>query len=142
MQSKAYIDFLAVLLVKHRSKHLWVAFISSLLIAILASFLFVSSSIKRDTFISINMQPDFIVQKYRAGKVEDMPLSWKKQFEGIEGVESVSSRIHGLHFYEPLETHFTIVGINSFRAVSIFALYINTEILFLCISASNSFKSS
>ena len=112
MPSKSYLNFLMVLLFNHRVKHTWVLVISSLLIGILASFLFVSSSIKRDIFLSLEGESDFIVQKYRAGNIQDMPLSWMKKFEEIPHVSSVSPRVYGKHFYEPQESYFNIVGID------------------------------
>jgi len=114
MLNKEYINFLALLLFKYRAKHFWILFISSLLVAILSSFLFVSSSIKKDVDLTLSSQSDFIVQKYRAGKVEDTPLEWVDEFNEINGVESATPRVYGMHFYEPSESYFMIVGIDFF----------------------------
>lgn len=112
MINKEYINFLAVLLVKYRAKHLWVVFISSLLIAVIASFFFISSSIKKELASNLESQADFVLQKYRAGKVENVPQSWVEEFKDIEGVKSVAPRVYGVHFYDPSETYFMIVGID------------------------------
>ena len=112
MQSKAYIDFLAVLIFNQRVKHLWVLFISSLLIMVLASFLFVKSSIQREVVLNVQAQPDFILQKFRAGNIQDMPNTWIEEFSKIDGIHKASKRVYGQHYYEPLETHFMIVGID------------------------------
>ncbi|MDQ7044995.1 MAG: FtsX-like permease family protein [Sulfurimonas sp.] len=112
MLSKAYLHFLAVLLFNNRVKHTWVIFISSLLIALLASFLFVKSSLEEATKQSIESQPDFIVQKYRAGHIQDMQNAWIDAFARIDGVDAVKKRVYGHHYYEPLESHFMIVGLD------------------------------
>ena len=112
MKNKEYINFLCTLLVKYRAKHLWVFFISSLLIALVSSFFFVSTSVKNETLKNLNAQPDFVVQKYRAGKTEDMPANWIEGFKNIEGVRRVTPRVYGMHFYDPSETYFMIVGID------------------------------
>lgn len=112
MPNKEYFNFLASLLYNYKSKHLWVLFISSILVAIISSFLFVTSAIKRDLFISLDAQSDFVVQKFRAGNIQEIPIKWKKEFEGISGVDSVTARVYGMHYYDPLETHFMIVGID------------------------------
>ena len=114
MLNKEYINFLSVLLYKYKAKHLWIVIISSILIAILTSFLFVSSSIKRDINLSLASQADFIVQKYRAGKVEDAPAKWIEEFNQIDGVSLATERVYAQHFYEPSETYFTIVGVDLF----------------------------
>ncbi|WP_455757830.1 ABC transporter permease [Sulfurimonas sp.] len=116
MQNKEYLNFLAALLFKYRVKHLWVIFISSLLVAIIASTLFVTSSIKKDINLTLDSQADFVVQKYRAGKVLDIPVKWADEFNEINGVKSASPRVYGMHFYEPLETYFMIVGVDFFDA--------------------------
>lgn len=112
MLNKEYINFLVALLVKYRVKHIWVIVIGSFLVALLCSFFFVSSSIKKDTFANIEAQSDFVAQKYRAGKVQDMPLSWLDGFKNIKGIASVTPRVYGIHFYNPSESHFMIVGID------------------------------
>lgn len=112
MLNKSYLNFLAVLLYNYRVKHLWVIFMSSLLVMIITSFLFVTSSIKRDLFLSLDAQSDFVLQKYRAGKVQEFPAEWVKKLSKIKGVASVSPRVYGLHFYEPLEKYFNIVGVD------------------------------
>ena len=95
MLNKEYINFLALLLLKYKSKHLWVIFISSLLVAILSSFLFVTSSIKKDINLTLDAQADFVVQKYKAGKGKYfliVLLSDKPKYKGkIEIVKSESN---------------------------------------------------
>ena len=112
MPSKEYIHFLAALLYKYRVKHLWIVFISSFLVALISSFFFVSSSIKTQTLENLELQADFVVQKYRAGKVEDIPKEWLKNFDAIKGVKKITPRVYGMHFYDPSETYFMIVGID------------------------------
>lgn len=114
MPSKEYINFLAALLYNYRAKHLWIAVISSLLVAVVSSALFVSDSIKRDVQLSLFEQSSFVVQKQRAGIVQETPLEWVDEFMEINGVSKVSGRVYGRHFYEPSETYFTIVGVDFF----------------------------
>ncbi|MEA2091206.1 MAG: FtsX-like permease family protein [Campylobacterota bacterium] len=114
MPNKEYLNFLAVLLYNYRAKHFWVILISIILVAIISSTIFVTSSIKRDIFLTLNSQSDFIVQKYKAGKVLNAPLIWVDEFSEINGVKSSTPRVYGMHFYEPSETYFMIVGIDFF----------------------------
>ena len=119
MLNKEYINFLAVLLYKYRVKHLWVLFISSFLVALISSFFFVSSSIKNHMLSNLKVQSDFVVQKYRAGKVEDIPQEWLEGFSKIKGIKSLAPRVYGMHFYDPAETYFMIVGIDFSNELSL-----------------------
>ena len=119
MPNKEYLNFLVLLLYKYRAKHLWVILISTLLIFIISSTIFVSSSIKKDIFLTLNTQPDFITQKYKAGKVLNSPIEWVDEFSEINGVKAAIPRIYGTHFYEPSESYFTIVGVDFFDEQSV-----------------------
>jgi len=114
MPNREYLNFLVALLFKYRAKHIWIIVISSLLVAIIASTLFVISSIKKDINLTLGSQSDFVVQKYKAGKVLDIPIKWAEEFNEINGVKSASPRVYGMHFYEPSETYFMIVGVDFF----------------------------
>ena len=112
MSNKEYINFLAALLYKYRAKHLWILLISSFLVTLISSFFFLSASIKKHTLENLESQADFVVQKYRAGKVEDMPKEWIEGFSAIKGVKKITPRVYGMHFYDPGETYFMIVGLD------------------------------
>jgi len=119
MLNRKYINFLALIIFHNRAKYLWITFIATTLIALISSMFFITASIKRDISFTLTAQPDFIVQKYRAGKVEDIPLSWLDEFSDIKGVSKIVARVYGMHFYEPSEKYFMIVGIDLFDRFSL-----------------------
>jgi len=104
--------FTLLLLFNNRQKHSAIFMLSILLIAILASVLFLATSLQKELQSTLKNQADFTVQKYRAGHLEDMPQSWIREFQKIEGVSEVEGRIYGTHYYEPKEQHFFIVGVD------------------------------
>lgn len=106
------LDFLLILLTTYKKKHLSIFVISSLLIALVSSVIFLSSSIKRDIFSTLSGQADFTLQRYKAGKVLNTPQSWIDEFLEIKGVSNVQGRIYGMHYYEPAEEFFMIVGVD------------------------------
>jgi len=105
-------NFLLILLVTYRKKHIAIFFISSLLIALIASVLFISSSLQKDIFATLDAQADITLQKYQAGRVMNVPSKWIDEALNIHGVTKVQGRIYGMHFYEPKEQYFFIVGVN------------------------------
>jgi ABC-type lipoprotein release transport system permease subunit len=112
MNKIAFIRYLFLNIYNNKSKHLSIFIIATLLIFILSSFLLLSKSISYEIKSQVSNQPDFIVQKIRAGKVVNTPLDWVDEFLTIDGVSECSPRVYGKHFYEPAEHYFTIVGID------------------------------
>jgi len=105
-------NFLIIILLTYRKKHISIFIISSLLIALVSAVVFLTSSIKKDIYTTLDAQADFTLQRYRAGKVLDTPQEWIDEFLEFNGVSKVEGRIYGMHFYEPSETYFMIVGID------------------------------
>ena len=106
------LNFLLILLLTYRKKHLSVFVLSTLLIALLSSVLFLSASIKQDIFATLEPQADFTIQRYKAGKVLNTPQAWIDEFLVFDGVSKVQGRVYGMHFYEPSEQYFMIVGLD------------------------------
>ena len=114
MLNKKYINFLSLLLISHRKKHIGIFFISVVVVFIMASVLFISSSIQKDINNTLNNQADITLQKYKAGKVLNTPISWIDQFLQIKGVSNAQGRVYGMHLYEPAGEYFMIVGVDVF----------------------------
>lgn len=108
------LNFIFLLLYKYRAKHLSIFFISTLTLFVLSSILFVADSIEKDLQKTLDSQADFTLQRFKAGKVLDTPSNWIDQFLVIDGVSSAEGRIYGMHYYEPMETYFMVVGVDFF----------------------------
>jgi len=114
MINKKFINFLSLLLFTHHKKHLSIFVISVLLVSIMGAVLFISSSIQKDINATLDNQADITVQRYKGGKVLNTPEAWIDEFLNINGVASVQGRIYGVHYYEPSEQYFMIVGVDFF----------------------------
>ncbi len=115
MSRVAFINFLSLLIYKHRSKHIAIFCISTLLITLLSSVLFISSSIKYDVFKTLNAQPDFIVQKIRGGRSVDIDNNLADKFRKIRGISDAQPRVFGRYFIANQMEYFTIVGVDFFE---------------------------
>jgi putative ABC transport system permease protein len=115
MRSKLFLNFLFLLLLKHRVKHLSIFFISTLIVFLLSSVMLLSHALQEEISETLDAQPDFIIQKMRGGKSVNTPLSWADEFQSIEGITKAQPRVYGQYFYEPNAQHFTIVGIDFFE---------------------------
>ncbi len=118
----SFINFLTLLLYKHKTKHLAVFILFTLIVALLSSVLFISSSIQKDINITLQNQADFTVTKIRSGRAVDTPLEWSDEFKDILGVTKVNPRVYGQYWFEPSEYYFTIIGVDFYDDQSVKSL--------------------
>lgn len=115
MKNSVFFNFLFLLLLKHKSKHIAIFIISILIVFLISSVLFISNSLKKEVFSTLNNQSDFIIQKTNNGKIFDTPISWIDDFSSINGVKNVQQRVYGLYYFMPENVYFTIVGVDLFE---------------------------
>ena len=115
----ARLEFLLLLLDKHKKEYIWVFVIATFLIALLSSVIFVTSSLQKDLFTTLNAQDDIVVQRYVGGRVQNIPESWVDEYLNIDGVRSAVGRVYGNYYYEQKEHHFFIVGIDFYDDASV-----------------------
>ena len=115
MKNSVFFNFLFLLLVKHKSKHIAIFIISILIVFLISSVLFISNSLKKEVFSTLNNQSDFIIQKTNNGKIFDTPISWVEDFSSINGVKNVQQRVYGHYYFMPENVYFTIVGVDLFE---------------------------
>ncbi len=114
MKNSAFLHFLTLLLFKQRGKHVGAILISVIIIFLLSSVLFISSSLQQTLLDTLNGQPDFSVSRIEAGRAVDTPDEWMGKIMEINGVTRVSGRVYGRYYFAPREKSFLIVGIDFF----------------------------
>lgn len=114
MNKSAFLNFLFLSIYKHKSKHIAIFIISSLLIFLLASMSFISSSLQQEALSTLKGESDFILQKIRSGRAVDTPSAWMDEISKIRGISTVTPRIHGKYLLPDDENYFTIVGVDFF----------------------------
>jgi putative ABC transport system permease protein len=115
MKNSVFFNFLFLLLVKHKSKHIAIFIISILIVFLISGVLFISNSLKKEVFSTLDNQSDFIIQKTNNGKIFDTPISWVEDFSSINGVKNVQQRVYGHYYFMPENIYFTIVGVDLFE---------------------------
>jgi putative ABC transport system permease protein len=115
MKNSVFLNFLFLLLAKHKSKHIAIFLISILIVFLSASILFISTTLKKEIFSTLNNQSDFVVQKINSGKTLYTPNSWVDDFREINGVENVQQRVYGQYYFMPENVYFTIIGVDFFE---------------------------
>lgn len=112
MNTNAFWHFLTLQLFKERSKHLSVIMISMLILFLLSSVLFISSSIRYSLEETLKAQPDFVVTRMQGGILVPTPIAWADEILDIYGVNKLTPRVYGRYFFEAKEKSFLIVGID------------------------------
>ena len=115
MRNSTFFNFLFLLIYKHKSKHIAISLISILIVFLISSVLFISSSIQKEMFSTLEAQSDFVVQRMNQGKIINTPNSWIEDFSSINGIKNIQQRVYGQYYFEPLKKNFTIVGIDLFE---------------------------
>jgi len=119
MQSKVsnvsvFLHFLTLVLFKQKAKHVGAVFISVIIIFLLSSVLFISSSLQKSLLDALENQGDFTVTKVQAGKPVNTPVDWIDKILEIDGVTQLSPRVYGRYFFAPRENAFLLLGIDFF----------------------------
>ena len=115
MKNSVFFNFLFLLLLKHKSKHIAIFIISILIVFLISSVLFISNSLKKEAFSTLENQSDFVIQKINSGKILDTPISWIEDFSSINGIKNTQQRVYGQYYFMPENVYFTIVGIDLFE---------------------------
>ncbi|MCW8820808.1 MAG: FtsX-like permease family protein [Sulfurovum sp.] len=112
MNANAFWHFLTLQLFKERSKHLSVIVISAMILFLLSSVLFISSSIRFSLEETLKVQPDFVVSRVQGGISVPTPMIWEDELIDIYGVSNVIQRVYGRYFFKAKERSFLIVGVD------------------------------
>ena len=115
MNSNAFLHFLTLQFFKERSRHLSIIIISVLILFLLSSVLFISSSIRYSLEETLKFQPDFVVNRAQGAMAVPTPLIWIDELTEIYGVSEVTPRVYGRYFFEAKGISFLIVGIDLFE---------------------------
>ncbi|MEA3492296.1 MAG: FtsX-like permease family protein [Campylobacterota bacterium] len=112
--SNAFFYFLTLLLFKQRGKHIGAVLISVVIIFLLSSVLFISSSLQESARQALVDQSDFALSRLQAGRSVMTPLEWIDRVSDINGVSALTPRVYGRYFFTPDDKSFLIIGIDFF----------------------------
>jgi ABC-type lipoprotein release transport system permease subunit len=110
--SRAFLYYLFLIFYKEKRVHFGIVLISTILIFLISSTLFVSSSLKTTLFSELDNQADFVIQRVKGDRLVDAPLSWQDKVEEIYGVSKVTPRVYGRYFFEDKKEYALIVGVD------------------------------
>ena len=89
-----------------------------MILFLLSSALFISSSIRFSLEETLKVQPDFVVNRIQGGSSVPTPLIWSDELLEMYGITKVAPRVYGRYFYESKGKSFLIVGVDFFEEQS------------------------
>ena len=110
----AFLHFLTLLLFKQKGKHIGAVLISVIIVFLLSSVLFISSSLQNSLLSTLESQADFTLNKVQAGRAVNTPVDWLDKVLEIDGVSKVAPRVYGRYFFTPRGKSFLVVGVDFF----------------------------
>ena len=109
------LDYALGSLVRHKGKMGAVAFLLSLIVALLSSVLIIADAIKYELSLTLGGLPEMTLQRFVAGKQVDIPVERVEALLELQGVERVSPRVWGYYYFKPAGVNFSVVGIDPFE---------------------------
>jgi ABC-type lipoprotein release transport system permease subunit len=112
MNGSPFFHFLTLEFFKARKKHAGVILISLVILFLLSSVLFISSSLRYSLEQTIEQQPDFVVQRVQGGERVNLPTEWMDKLLDIYGVEKVTARVYGRYYFKEKQESALIIGVD------------------------------
>ncbi len=108
----AIVDLAIGALLRHRSRTIAVGAVFAFVVALFASVLLVTASLRHEYSFLLQNAPDVVVQRTHAGRPADVPLAAIADIRTIPGIRGVRPRVWGYFFLPALENNVTIYGID------------------------------
>ena len=110
------IEYAISSLLRQKSKSIFISIVFSLLIFLLTSVFFITSSIKHELDSTLESLPQIIVQNVKAGRQYDIDIDSIDSILSINGVNDAVARVWGYYYFEQLGVNFSLVGVNEYES--------------------------
>jgi len=99
-------------LLRRKYRNISLIAVYALTIAILASVLFLTYSLKLEASRLLIEAPEIVVQRISAGRHDLIPSGYAEHFRGIQGVAGAEPRYWGYYYDSLTRSNFTLMGID------------------------------
>ncbi len=109
------LEYAYTYILRHKSKNFFIVTVFTLLVALLASLFFITTSVEHELTSRIENQPDIVVENYQAGKPSSINVLLLDKLLEIDGISSGKIRVQGSYYFRAKDKTFHIVGIDAFE---------------------------
>ncbi len=102
-------------LLRQKYKTVFVTLVLTLLIFLLSSIFFITSSMKHELHATVDSLPEITVQKIKAGRHDEIDVDVIDAILELNGVESAVARVWGYYYFQNAGVNFTLVGIDEYE---------------------------
>ncbi len=103
------LDFTLSSLLRRKGKNSALVVVYTLVVALLASVMFFTHSLRHEAAVVLADAPDLVVQKLLAGRYDLIPRNYIEKIKTIRGVSSVRERLWGYYFDAGIGANYTVV---------------------------------
>jgi len=103
------IDYSLMALGRRPGKHLGLLAVYTLIVAVLASVMLFSESLRGEARLLLAGAPEVVLQRLEAGRHALMPASYLARIEGLRGVSGVRGRLWGYHYDPFIGANYTLM---------------------------------
>ncbi len=103
------LDFTLSSLLRRKGKNSALVIVYTLVVALLASVVFFTHSLRQEADFVLADAPDMAVQKLLAGRYDLVPLKYIEKIKTIRGVSSVRGRLWGYYFDAGIGANYTVM---------------------------------
>jgi lipoprotein-releasing system permease protein len=107
---KKILEYTLSSLYRRRYKNFALIAVFSIVVAVLASILFLTHSFKREAQTVLEGSPELIVQRVSGGRHDLIPLDYMRRIQGIPGTGDVVPRYWGYYYDALTGGNYTILG--------------------------------
>jgi len=104
------IDFTLAALLRRKGKNAALLISYTLIVALLASVMFLTQALRREAGLVLQDAPEMVVQKLVAGRYDLIPLDYRDKIAAIRGVGSVTGRLWGYYYDAGVGANYTVMA--------------------------------
>lgn len=104
------LEFTLSSLLRRKGKNASLLLVYTAVVAVLASVMFFTTSIKEEAAALLDGAPDVVVQRMSAGRHDLIPLGYLDAVRGIRGVRSARGRLWGYYYDPSLGANYTVMA--------------------------------
>lgn len=104
------LDFTLSTLLRRKGKNAALLLCYTLIVALLASVMFLTHAVRREAGLILQESPELVVQRLLAGRADLIPLAYRETIQAIPGVGAVTGRLWGYYFDAAVGANYTVMA--------------------------------
>ena len=109
------LEYAYAYIMRHKSKNIFIITVFTLLVSLLASLFFITTSVEHELQKRIAYQPDIVIENYQAGKPTSIDASLLDKLLEIDGISSGKTRVQGNYNFREKGRTFYLLGVDAFE---------------------------